>query len=153
MNTNFVRWSFNSEVHYDPFTSTATNERNFSSSLLLSENVQNYWSETTMISITCRTPFSDVFWSKTTFFTTFEKHLFLTAATLIFIFLMKKCLPFKKEKLTFWSTSYCDTISDLGKDTWELFWAIFMHSKTETLWWSIHWLWFKNYSSWNCPER
>ena len=50
-----VRYSPSSEVQTSSFTWDATNEPNLSSIFLLSENVENYWSDTTMISVTYRT--------------------------------------------------------------------------------------------------
>ena len=90
--------SSRTEVHDDPFTFTAMNEPNFSSSLPLSQNVQNYGSDTIMISVTCRTPFQMFYVVKLQFSQLFEKNMFLTATILIFIFLTK-VPPSKKQHL------------------------------------------------------
>ena len=50
-----VRYSPSSEVQTRSFTWAARNEPNLSSIFLLSENVENYWSDTTMDSVAYRT--------------------------------------------------------------------------------------------------
>ena len=86
------------------FTHSLWKFRYMSSLFLLSENVQNYWNDTTMISVACRTYLKCfvLHMYKTTFccslFTTFQEHMghkFHLLAN------YEKCLPTKK--LTFWS--------------------------------------------------